>query len=322
MKEWSELEERYQEMRQRDRQAAEEFKRKMTGRFQKTVEALEEEGLAEKRQLTSMHQQRVMSIINQRKKAAMECYTHALDSSPAPKLKHVEKCMEKLFRALEKDRSHTLHHYRHLLQTNVKQALREKGAIADHLENLIRMGNQSLAMLERIPSGHVQERLRDRMIAFWHHLRGAPLSAQLSRDAEVDLMDHYEEEVAQRAQEREQEKLAEEERRAKLEDEAEPSKVDQSMKPVKESVHADQHTEVKVQTPKIKEVSKSQAIDHSDLHLHEHENEISAADEDLASKKMSKSRRASGDHPASGAAGASKQAPFHHSEVVSQSNLR
>lgn len=45
------------------------------------MEALEEEGSAAKRQMSAMHQQRIMSIINMRKKAAMDCYTAALDQA-------------------------------------------------------------------------------------------------------------------------------------------------------------------------------------------------------------------------------------------------
>ena len=51
MKDWSDLEEKYQEMREKDPASAEDFKKKMTERFQKTVQALEEESQAEKRQL-------------------------------------------------------------------------------------------------------------------------------------------------------------------------------------------------------------------------------------------------------------------------------
>lgn len=65
MKDWSDLEDKYQEMREKDSQGAEEFKKKMTERFQRTVQALEEESQAEKRQLQAMHQQRVISRINQ-----------------------------------------------------------------------------------------------------------------------------------------------------------------------------------------------------------------------------------------------------------------
>merc|ERR1719278_580417 len=68
MKDWSDLEERYQDMRAEDPAQAEDFKKQMTERFQKTVQALEEESSAEKRQLLAMHQQRVISRINQRKK--------------------------------------------------------------------------------------------------------------------------------------------------------------------------------------------------------------------------------------------------------------
>lgn len=46
--------------------------------FQTSVQALEEEGNAEKHQLAAMHQQRVLAHINQRKREAMTCYTQAL----------------------------------------------------------------------------------------------------------------------------------------------------------------------------------------------------------------------------------------------------
>lgn len=82
MKDWSDLEERYQDMRASDPHSAEQFKQRMTLRFQQTVQSLEEEGAAEKHQLVAMHQQRVMAHINQRKREAMMCYTQALNDSP------------------------------------------------------------------------------------------------------------------------------------------------------------------------------------------------------------------------------------------------
>merc|ERR1712080_89301 len=82
MKDWSDLEEKYQDMREKDPSSAEDFKKKMTERFQKTVQALEEESQAEKRQIQAMHQQRVISRINQKKKLAMNCYTRALNEAP------------------------------------------------------------------------------------------------------------------------------------------------------------------------------------------------------------------------------------------------
>jgi len=145
----------------------------------------------------------------------MDCLTESLDQTP-PKIKRIEKCLEKLLRALEKDRTHTLHHFRHLLNSNTKQALREKDAMLEHLDNLIKMGNQSIQMLDRAPS--VADKIRDRMIAFWHNLRGIPLEEAITKEAEQAIMEKYEEEVAQKQQERERLKMLDEERRQELKD--------------------------------------------------------------------------------------------------------
>lgn len=51
-------------------------------RFQKTVEALEEEGQAEKRQVIAVHQQRVEAHINGNKRVAMENYLQAVKQTP------------------------------------------------------------------------------------------------------------------------------------------------------------------------------------------------------------------------------------------------
>merc|ERR1711872_144280 len=105
MKDWSDLEERYQDMRAEDPTSAEDFKKQMTERFQKTVQALEEESSAEKRQLLSMH----------------------------------------------KDRHHTIQHYKHLLETNMEQADREREITIEHLADIDRLVNESLQMLARYP---------------------------------------------------------------------------------------------------------------------------------------------------------------------------
>ena len=81
---------------------------------------MEEESQAEKRQLQAMHQQRVISMINQKKKVSMNCYTKALNDN-APNTHRVQKCLQKLLRALHKDRHHTIQHFRHLLETSLEQ---------------------------------------------------------------------------------------------------------------------------------------------------------------------------------------------------------
>jgi amyloid beta A4 protein len=149
MKDWSDLEQRYQEMRAKDTDAAENFKKQMTERFQKTVAALEEESQAERRQLQAMHQQRVISQINQKKKLSMTCFTNALNARPAPNAHRVQKCLQKLLRALHKDRHHTIQHYRHLLESSFEQAEREREVTIDHLADIDRLVNESLEMLAR-----------------------------------------------------------------------------------------------------------------------------------------------------------------------------
>lgn len=239
MKEWSELEEHYQEMRLKDPKSADEFKKKMTNRFQKTVEALEEEGSAEKRQIISMHQQRVMSIINMRKKSAMDCYTQSLEHTP-PKTKKIEKCLEKLLRALEKDRMHTLHHFKHLLNSFTKQALKDKEAMLDHLTDLIKMANKSIQMLDGVPS--VADKIKLRMVAYWHNLRGLPIETQISRELELAIMDRYEEEVAQRQLERERQKEADELKRQELKELEEERRAEANQKKAAEQEAAEQES--------------------------------------------------------------------------------
>jgi amyloid beta A4 protein len=64
-----------------------------------------EESHRENYQLAAMHQQRVLAHINQRKREAMTCYTQALTKQP-PNAHLVEKCLQKILRALHKDRAH------------------------------------------------------------------------------------------------------------------------------------------------------------------------------------------------------------------------
>uniref|UniRef100_T1JN54 Beta-amyloid-like protein n=1 Tax=Strigamia maritima TaxID=126957 RepID=T1JN54_STRMM len=251
MKDWSELEERYQEMKAKDPKAAESFKKKMTARFQKTVAALEEEGTGEKHQLVVMHQQRVMAHINEKKKEGMECYSKALNANnpkilmsvlfgtlnlkvlydcfrvlyaslraeyrcfrycfKAPK---VQKCLEKLLRALEKDRMHTINHYKHLLNTNLEQANKATTSTLEHLMDLNRNLNQSLEMLDRIPD--VSAKIKEEIVEFLQSLRGSddPLTLQLlSQENEETLLEKFKSEVAAKQQERQHEKELEKQRK-------------------------------------------------------------------------------------------------------------
>ena len=60
-------------------------------------------------------------ILNQKKKIAMNCYTKSLNETPSPNTHQVQKCLQKLLRALHKDRHHTIQHFRHLLEISFDQ---------------------------------------------------------------------------------------------------------------------------------------------------------------------------------------------------------
>jgi amyloid beta A4 protein len=206
MREWSQLDSRYEEMKRKgDLQAAEAFKKKMTHQFQKTVEALEQESAAQRHQLATMHAERAMTIINRRKKSAMDCLAQALDRSPI-RGRQVERCIVRLLKALEKDRSHTLRQYRNLLNLNTREAMKERKIILDHLVTLNRAANQSIAMLDRSPK--LVEKLKTKVVDLWHRLRGVPLDEPIVRESEEKIMEQYEEEAARRKIERERKRLA------------------------------------------------------------------------------------------------------------------
>lgn len=46
------------------------------------MQALEEEGVAERRRLAALHQQRVLAHLAQRRRTALSCYTRSLRDTP------------------------------------------------------------------------------------------------------------------------------------------------------------------------------------------------------------------------------------------------
>ncbi|XP_026482604.1 amyloid-beta-like protein [Ctenocephalides felis] len=230
MKDWSDLEERYQDMRLADPRAAQGFKRRMTARFQASVQALEEQGEAEKRQLAAMHQQRVLAHINQRRKEAMACYTQALTDQP-PNTHRVQKCLQKLLRALHKDRAHALAHYRHLLASattgnggrnggsaaggGLEAAANERPRTLERLVDIDRAVNQSMQMLRRYPE--LADKIGQLMDDYIQALRskdetpGSMLA--MTEDAEIAILDKYRTEVERKLAEKERQRLFEKQRK-------------------------------------------------------------------------------------------------------------
>ena len=150
MKEWTELEERYQKIKYKSPQKADKFKMKMTDRFNRMMNALKDQGYAEKHQLVNLHQQRIIAHINERKKDGMKCFVKALNDKPQSSAA-VRRCLTHLIRALHKDRHHTIDHYNHLVLTSGSTAASQKDATIEHLQDVNRMVNESLQMLDHYP---------------------------------------------------------------------------------------------------------------------------------------------------------------------------
>ncbi|GBP37869.1 Amyloid-beta-like protein [Eumeta japonica] len=133
MKEWSELEERYQQMMQTDPTAAQTFRQRMTAKFQASVQTLEEEGVAERRRLAALHQQRVLAHLAQRRRTALACYTRSLRDTP-PNAHRVQKCLQRLVRALAAERAGALAAWRRAAVAGREAAAAERARATDRLQ--------------------------------------------------------------------------------------------------------------------------------------------------------------------------------------------
>jgi len=180
---------------------------------------MEDEDVMEKRQLSAVHQQRVLAGINEKKRDAMTCYTNALNENP-PNARRIEKCFNRLLRALQKDRHHTIVHFDVLLTHNPSQAQREKEATIQHMNDIERLKNQTLQMLDRYPDIRTKIVNTPDMRAYLEALSSkddipSPL-LMTSRSDEEDVLDSFKAEIVAKQAEKERLRLAE---KARKEDE-------------------------------------------------------------------------------------------------------
>lgn len=250
MKDWSDLEEKYQDIRAHDPVAADAFKRWMTARFQETVAALEESGAAEKHQLSAMHQQRVQEAVKQRNEEAMSCYTAALNETP-PNMHRIQKCLQKLLRALHKDRHHTIAHYKHLLDSSLEQAQREKPATLEHLAEIDRITNQSLLMLERYPdlSAKIGRLMDDYVLALRSKDETPGLLLAMTREAEAAILDKYQADVTSKQQEKEHQKQLERVRKEQRKAERGELRTEQAQQEESDSINDNKNIQQQPEQP-------------------------------------------------------------------------
>ncbi|CAH0727152.1 unnamed protein product, partial [Brenthis ino] len=150
MREWSELEDRYQQMMSTDPVAAQTFRQHMTAKFQANIQSLEEEGVSERRRLAALHQQRVLAHLAQRRRTALACYSRSLRDTP-PNAHRVQKCLQRLVRALAAERSGALAAWRRAAAAGREAAAAERASAADRLQDADRALQRALTSLRRRP---------------------------------------------------------------------------------------------------------------------------------------------------------------------------
>lgn len=123
--------------------------------------------------------------------------------------------MQKLLRALHKDRAHALAHYRHLLSSGgtggLEAAAQERPRTLERLIDIDRAVNQSMTMLKRYPS--LSKKLSQLMEDYIQALRskdetpGSLLA--MTEEAESAILDKYRIEIERKVNEKERQRLIE-----------------------------------------------------------------------------------------------------------------
>jgi len=160
---WEQAEENYENLKKSDPITAEKERKDMMERFQTTVMSLEQEAEALKQQLRDTHLTRIEKAINKKKEQALDLYTKALQATN-PKPKDILHGLQKFIRAEHKDRVHSVHHYKHLRQSNPKKASEIRPALLEHLTEVEDRINQSIAMLKKqLPNMYsvLQDKIND-----------------------------------------------------------------------------------------------------------------------------------------------------------------
>ncbi|KAI1732120.1 e2 domain of amyloid precursor protein [Ditylenchus destructor] len=168
--EWSELFERYNKMKEKDPKGAEEYKREMTAKFRKTVAALEEENKEQRTQIEEVHDERIQSALNEKKRQATHDYRAALAVQVGNSNKNnVLRTLKNYIKAEEKDRSHMLNRYRHLLRSDPEQAISFEPVLLHRLRYIDLRINGTLAMLRDFPE--LEKQVRPQAVEYWKDYR-------------------------------------------------------------------------------------------------------------------------------------------------------
>lgn len=144
MKEWAEADNQSKNLPKSERQALNEH-------FQSVLQTLEEQVAGERQRLVETHLARVEAILNNNRRSALEYYLTAVQSDP-PQPERVLQALKRYIAAEQKDRRHTLRHYRHIVAVDPQKAEQMKFQVYTHLHVIEERMNQSLALLYKDPT--------------------------------------------------------------------------------------------------------------------------------------------------------------------------
>ncbi|XP_013402379.1 amyloid-like protein 2, partial [Lingula anatina] len=197
MKEWNAARARVVELSAKDPKGAEKMKKEITERFEKTYQALENENLGEKRELEAVHEQHVQTNFNTKKRMTIDKYLKALQRD-IPDGAEILEALEHFIRAEEKDRMHTMRHYKHLRERDPEEANRVRDHLKQHLSQTNLRVNQSIAMLDRVPAlaSKIKARIADFMKTYARMDKALDKIMEEPVPAKVDLVEKYKEKFA------------------------------------------------------------------------------------------------------------------------------
>ncbi|KAF5924301.1 hypothetical protein HPG69_012555 [Diceros bicornis minor] len=175
MREWAMADNQSKNLPKADRQALNEH-------FQSILQTLEEQVSGERQRLVETHATRVIAIINDQRRAALEGFLAALQGDPPqvweplgqrvaggglgrawtafipPQPERVLLALRRYLRAEQKEQRHTLRHYQHVAAVDPEKAQQMRFQVQTHLQVIEERMNQSLGLLDQNP--HLAQELR------------------------------------------------------------------------------------------------------------------------------------------------------------------
>ncbi|XP_012932869.1 amyloid-like protein 1 isoform X3 [Heterocephalus glaber] len=158
MREWAMADNQSKNLPKADRQALNEH-------FQSILQTLEEQVSGERQRLVETHATRVIALINDQRRAALEGFLAALQGDP-PQAERVLVALRRYLRAEQKEQRHTLRHYQHVAAVDPEKAQQMRFQVLTHLQVIEERMNQSLGLLDQNP--HLAQELRPQIQELLH----------------------------------------------------------------------------------------------------------------------------------------------------------